>query len=114
MPGGTAIAALQILVLDRPETQWVQLRDALANERISAALDEPPDPEAQAWLSDCRRHVGLGTSRHDHPARRVPRRFARAIRRRNRWSDSAPGRVVPRSHRKTVILSTPTASPNSA
>jgi hypothetical protein len=45
---------VEFLVLDRPEPQWVQLRDALANERISADLEEPPDPEAQAWLSQCR------------------------------------------------------------
>ncbi len=45
---------VEFLVADGPEAQWVQLRDALANERISQDLDESPDPEAQAWLAQCR------------------------------------------------------------
>ncbi len=45
---------VEFLVQDRAEAQWVQLRDALADERISQALDEPPDPDAQAWLATCR------------------------------------------------------------
>jgi hypothetical protein len=45
---------VEFLVVDRSEPQWVQLRDCLANERISQELDESPDPEAQAWLAQYR------------------------------------------------------------
>lgn len=41
----------EFLVINRPEAQWVELRNCLANERIAAALGEDPDPQAQAALA---------------------------------------------------------------
>jgi hypothetical protein len=41
----------EFLVIDRSEQEWVTLRDALANERISAKIGEAPDPESQAALA---------------------------------------------------------------
>jgi hypothetical protein len=45
---------LEFLVLDRSEADWVQLRDCLANERVSAQLGEAPDANAQAALTQLR------------------------------------------------------------
>jgi hypothetical protein len=42
------------LTIAMGEPERVQLRDALANERIAAAAGEPPDPDAQALLQQVR------------------------------------------------------------
>lgn len=42
---------IQYLVVNREEEDWVALREALANERISAALGEDPDQDAQALIA---------------------------------------------------------------
>lgn len=47
---------VEFLVVDRSEPQWLQLRDALANERVAAKLGQPPDPGAQAALAEFRSH----------------------------------------------------------
>ncbi len=44
----------EFLVVDHSEAEWVQLREALANERIAAKLGEDPDPDAQALLATFR------------------------------------------------------------
>ncbi len=44
----------EFLVVDHTEAEWVQLREALANERIAAKLSEDPDPGAQAILAQFR------------------------------------------------------------
>lgn len=43
-----------LLVVDRSEAEWVELRNCLANERIAAELLEPPDPANQAVLAEAR------------------------------------------------------------
>ena len=51
---------LEFLVVDRAESEWVALRDCLANERISAEFDdEDPDPVAQAVLGQLRSHPAV-------------------------------------------------------
>lgn len=45
---------VEFLTVTRTEAQWVELRNALANERIALALGEAPSAEAQAILSAAR------------------------------------------------------------
>jgi hypothetical protein len=47
----------------RNEAQWVALRDALANERISAARREDPDPAATQLLSTIRAESAVAAAR---------------------------------------------------
>lgn len=54
---------IEFLTVDRTEAQWVQLRDALANERISAKLGQQPDPEAQALLQQLRGNPTVATAK---------------------------------------------------
>ncbi len=54
---------IEFLTVDRAEAQWVQLREALANERISANLGEEPDPEAQALLQQLRSDPSVATAK---------------------------------------------------
>ncbi|MCH8151434.1 MAG: hypothetical protein IH830_03560 [Planctomycetes bacterium] len=54
---------IELLTVDRTEAQWVQLREALANERISAKLGEEPDPEAQALLQQLRGNPLVATAK---------------------------------------------------
>ncbi|MCH8342426.1 MAG: hypothetical protein IH983_00375 [Planctomycetes bacterium] len=54
---------IEFLTVDRTEPQWVQLRDALANERISAKLGQQPDPEAQALLLQLRGNPLVATAK---------------------------------------------------
>ena len=55
---------LEFLVVDRAESEWVALRDCLANERIAAKLDdEEPDPVAQAVLGQLRSHPAVLVAR---------------------------------------------------
>jgi len=42
---------LEFLVLDRSQEDWVHLRAALANERISLKYGEEPDPDDQSYLA---------------------------------------------------------------
>src|SRR5262245_52337918 len=42
------------LTVERSESQWVDLREALANERISAADGVDPDANAHALLTQLR------------------------------------------------------------
>jgi hypothetical protein len=48
------VLPIEFLVIDRPEPEWVQLRDCLANERIADNFAEDPDPDAQASLAQIR------------------------------------------------------------
>ena len=52
--GTTWNMPVEYLVVDRSEQQWVRLREALANERISAELEEDPDATDQAHLASVR------------------------------------------------------------
>ena len=54
---------IEFLTVDRTEAQWVQLREALANERISAKLGQQPDPEAQALLQQLRGNPLVATAK---------------------------------------------------
>ncbi|MCI0676139.1 MAG: hypothetical protein L0Y42_10245 [Phycisphaerales bacterium] len=45
---------IEFLTVERTEAQWVALRNALANERISAQSGESPDPDAQTLLTQAR------------------------------------------------------------
>lgn len=54
---------IEFLTVDRTEPQWVQLREALANERISAKLGQEPDPEAQSLLQQLRSDPSVATAK---------------------------------------------------
>ena len=54
---------VEFLVVDREETEWVALRDALANERISARLGETPDVAGQTLLAQLRADPAVSTAR---------------------------------------------------
>lgn len=45
---------IEFLVVDREEAEWVALRKALANERICAKYEDPPDVAQQAALTTWR------------------------------------------------------------
>lgn len=53
---------LEFSVIERTEPQWIDLREALANERISADLGETPDPEATTLLSQLRANPTVATA----------------------------------------------------
>lgn len=53
---------IEFLTVNRAQAQWVQLREALANERISAANDEPPDPAVQELLAQLRADVTVSAA----------------------------------------------------
>lgn len=57
---------LEFLAKDRSETDWVRLREALANERIAVRLGEEPDAAAQADLSSCRSESDVASARTNH------------------------------------------------
>jgi hypothetical protein len=46
--------SIEFKAQDRSEAEWVALRDALSNERISAKYGDPPDPKQQALLLTAR------------------------------------------------------------
>jgi hypothetical protein len=54
---------IEFLVIDREETVWVALRDALANERISARLGEMRDAAAQTLLAQLRADPAVSMAR---------------------------------------------------
>jgi hypothetical protein len=54
---------LQYLVKDRSEADWVALRDALDNERVSAKLGEDPDPADQALLATVRADPAIAAAK---------------------------------------------------
>jgi hypothetical protein len=45
---------LEYLVVDRRQEEWVRVRSALANERISAKYGEAPDADDQTYLATAR------------------------------------------------------------
>jgi len=51
------------LVKDRTQADWVALRDALDNERVSAKLGEDPDQAAQALLATVRADSTIATAK---------------------------------------------------
>ena len=58
-----AIRALEFLVVDRSEAEWIQLREGLANERVAAKLGQAPDPIARAALAEFRSHPLVAAAR---------------------------------------------------
>ena len=53
----------EFLTVERTEADWVALRNALANERISADHDEPADADAQLLLALARAHPAVSTAK---------------------------------------------------
>jgi len=53
---------LPYCVKDREQADWVTLRDALDNERVSAKEGEAPDPDLQALLSGVRADPVISTA----------------------------------------------------
>jgi hypothetical protein len=72
---------VQYLVVSRTEREWVALRDALANLRISARLGEEPDPECSALVRQCDADpaVAAARSRLDTRLAQVEAVFAQAL-----------------------------------
>jgi hypothetical protein len=54
---------MQYLVKDRSQADWVALRDALDNERVSAKLGEDPDQAMQALLATVRADSAIATAK---------------------------------------------------
>ncbi len=54
---------LEYLVVDRTQEEWVHLRAALANEKISAKYGEDPDADDQAHLAEVRANQSVATAR---------------------------------------------------
>ncbi|MBU0595081.1 hypothetical protein KJ567_00140 [Candidatus Bipolaricaulota bacterium] len=53
---------LELLVVDRTQAEWVRLRAALANERISAKHDEDPDATDQSHLATVRADASVSAA----------------------------------------------------
>lgn len=53
----------EFLVVNRDQAEWVRLRDALANERISRKLGDEPDAGAQAQLANWRANNSVAAAR---------------------------------------------------
>ncbi len=49
-------------VIERTQAQWVQLREALAQERIALANDEPLEPQTAAYLADIRANPAVANA----------------------------------------------------
>jgi hypothetical protein len=54
---------LEFLVVNREQSEWVALRDALANERIAGKLGEEPDAAAQTQLATWRANGSVAAAR---------------------------------------------------
>jgi hypothetical protein len=54
---------LQYLVKARSEADWVALRDALDNERVSLKLGEDPDQASQALLATVRADPAIAAAK---------------------------------------------------
>lgn len=53
----------EFLVVDRTEAEWVELRAALANERIAARNGEAPNPQCQALLGAARANPAVAAAK---------------------------------------------------
>jgi hypothetical protein len=53
---------VQFAVLDRSESQWVELRDALSAERSAIESDEQPDPEVVTVLQGARSNPAVSVA----------------------------------------------------
>ena len=53
---------LQYRALGRTQGDWVALRDALANDRVSAALGIAPDPAAQQLLASVNANAAIAAA----------------------------------------------------
>lgn len=54
---------LEFLAVERTQTEWVDVRDALANERISAKLGDEPDAGNQASLATWRANATVSSAK---------------------------------------------------
>jgi hypothetical protein len=54
---------LELCAVDRTEADWVHVRDALTNERISAKLGVDPDADDQSYLSTVRSDSTVSTAK---------------------------------------------------
>ncbi len=61
---------IEFLLAERSDAQWVRLRNCLADERVAAKLDRPPDPEAHAALAEMRSHAAVATAKANLDANR--------------------------------------------
>ncbi len=50
-------------MVNREQTEWVAVRDALANEKIAAKLGDTPDQAAQSALSTWRANGSVSAAR---------------------------------------------------
>ena len=55
--------AMEFQTIDRAEAHWVQLRNALANERIALTENGNPDPDIQALLTQLRADPTVSTAK---------------------------------------------------
>lgn len=53
---------VQFLLVHRPQSEWVALRDALANQRIAAAGSVSPDPAAAALIQQAQSHPAVSSA----------------------------------------------------
>jgi hypothetical protein len=72
---------LQFLVVNRSQQDWVHVRQALANEKISAKNAEDPDPDDQQYLSTCRSDPAVSTAKSnlDHNLTSVQEEWLAAV-----------------------------------
>lgn len=80
LSGGQRVALVQIrensgrtfpvhfLVEPREEATWIQLRDALANERIAPLFEDDPDAGAQSFLAAMRARPAVAQAKANHDA----------------------------------------------
>jgi hypothetical protein len=54
---------IEFLTVDRSEPEWVQLRDALAHERVAAKYGESVDPGVQSFLATARSNASVSASK---------------------------------------------------
>jgi hypothetical protein len=53
---------IEFLAADRPQAEWVKLRNALSHERISAKYGEAVDPSVQSYLASARSNPAVSTA----------------------------------------------------
>ncbi len=53
---------VEYLTVERSDAEWVALRNALANDRISRRLEREPDPEQQALLAQLGAHATVAAA----------------------------------------------------
>lgn len=54
---------IELLAQSRSEAEWVELRDALAHERIAPKYNEPVSQPVASFLADCRADAAVSTAK---------------------------------------------------